>query len=41
MVQNSLVAKKSTFSTFLTSDAVKTKVNQMIAGPAGNKFITS
>lgn len=41
MVQNSLVAKKTTFSTFLTSDAVKTKVNQMIAGPAGNKFITS
>ena len=41
MVQNSLVAKKSTFSTFLTSDAVKTKVNQMIAGPAGAKFITS
>lgn len=41
MVQNSLVAKKSTFSTFLTSDAVKTKINQMIAGPAGAKFITS
>lgn len=41
MVQNSLVAKKSTFSTFLTSDAVKTKVNQMIAGSAGAKFITS
>ena len=40
-VQNSLVAKKSTFLTFLTSDVVKTKVNQIIAGPAGNKFITS
>lgn len=42
-VTNSLVKRnnKQTFSTFLTSDAVKTKINQMIAGPAGGKFITS
>ena len=33
--------KKSTFSTFLTSNAVKTKINQMIAGKDGDKFITS
>ena len=34
-------AKKSTFSTFMTSDAVKNKINQMIAGKDGAKFITS
>lgn len=43
MVTNSLVKKnnKTTFSTFMTSDAVKNKVNQMIAGKDGGKFITS
>lgn len=40
-VQNSLVAKKPTFSAFLTADAVKNKINQMVAGQDGNKFITS
>lgn len=40
-VSNSLVAKKITFSTFITSDAIKTKVNQMVAGRDGAKFITS
>nr|DAJ74741.1 MAG TPA: RecT protein [Caudoviricetes sp.] len=40
-LQNSLVAKKTTFSTFITSDAIKTKVNQMVAGRDGAKFITS
>ena len=40
-VSNSLVAKKTTFSTFITSDAIKTKVNQMVAGRDGAKFITS
>lgn len=38
---NSLVAKKTTFSTFITSDAIKNKVNQMVAGRDGAKFITS
>ena len=41
---NSLTTRKtgkSTFSTFMTSDAVKNKINQMIAGKDGNKFITS
>ncbi|MCD7740518.1 MAG: recombinase RecT [Candidatus Gastranaerophilales bacterium] len=42
MVTNSLTTqKKATFSTFITSDAVKTKINQMIASKDGNKFITS
>ena len=43
MVQNSLTApaKKNTFSMFMTSDAVKNKINQMIAGKDGGKFITS
>lgn len=44
MVTNSLVKKscnKTTFSTFMTSDAVKNKINQMIAGKDGGKFITS
>ncbi len=40
-VSNSLVAKKTTFSTFITSDAIKTKINQMVAGRDGAKFITS
>lgn len=40
-VSNSLVAKKKTFSTFITSDAIKTKINQMVAGRDGAKFITS
>lgn len=40
-VQNSLVEKKPTFSAFLTCDAVKNKVNQMVAGKDGNKFVTS
>lgn len=44
MATNQIVkqtAKKGTFSTFLTSDSVKTKINQMIAGKDGDKFITS
>lgn len=40
-VSNSLVAKKTTFSTFITSDAIKTKINQMVASRDGAKFITS
>ena len=43
MVQNSLqtTEKKNTFSVFMTSDKVKSKINQMIAGKDGAKFITS
>lgn len=41
MVANSLVKPKTTFSTFLTSDAIKKKVNEMVAGKDGNRFITS
>lgn len=41
-ISNSLtVQKKTTFSAYLTSDAVKNKINQMIAGKDGGKFITS
>lgn len=43
-ISNSLAPaekKKTTFSTFMTSDAVKNKVNQMIADKDGVKFITS
>jgi len=42
MVKNTLtVNKKQTFSTFITSDAIKNKVNAMISGKDGGKFITS
>lgn len=40
-ISNTLTPKKQTFSTFITSDAVKNKINQMIAGRDGAKFITS
>lgn len=40
---NSLVKKeeKKTFSAYLTNDAIKGKIQQMIAGKDGEKFITS
>jgi len=44
MIKNNLTApptKKATFSTFITSDAVKNKINAMVAGKDGGKFITS
>ena len=41
MVNNSLVEKKETFSTFITGDAVKKKINEMIGGQDGQRFITS
>jgi len=42
-VKNSLVqqAGKQTFSAFLTQDAVKTKIGQMIGGKDGQRFITA
>lgn len=42
-VNNSLVKKesKTTFSAFLSSDAMKSKINQMIGGQKGQQFITS
>ena len=40
-VTNTLVKKEPSFSTFLTSEAVKNKVNQMVAGANGDKFVTS
>ena len=44
-VTNSLVKSKSgkpqTFSAFLTSDAIKAKINNMIGGKEGQRFITS
>lgn len=41
---NQLVQKqqgKQTFSTFITTDAVKRKINEMIGGKDGQRFITS
>lgn len=42
-ISNSLVKqeKKSTFSVFMSSDAVKNKINQMMSGANGEKFTTS
>lgn len=42
-VQNSLAKKQNggTFSSFLTSDAIKSKINQMVGGKDGQRFITS
>lgn len=42
-VKNSLVARnqKQTFSAYLTQDAVKHKINQMVGGKDGQRFITS
>lgn len=41
-ILNSLTTqKKSTFSVFMASDAVKQKINQMMSGKEGGKFITS
>lgn len=42
-VKNSLVARnqKQTFSAYLTQDAIKTKINQMVGGKDGQRFITS
>lgn len=42
-VQNSLAkqSKKQTFSVFLAQDAVKNKINQMVGGKDGQRFITA
>ena len=42
-VNNSLIPnkKKQTITTFLTGDAVKNKINQMVGGKDGQRFITS
>ena len=42
-VQNSLAkaTQKATFSTFITGDAVKQRINQMIGGNDGQRFVTS
>lgn len=41
-ISNSLTTqKKSTFSVFMASDAVKQKINQMMSGKEGGKFIIS
>lgn len=39
--QNSLVEKKATFSNFLTGDGVRQKINEVIGGKDGQRFITS
>lgn len=42
-VKNSLVqqSQKQTFSAYLTQDAIKNKINQMVGGKDGQRFITS
>jgi len=40
-VENSLVTKKETFSNFITKDGMKAKINQMIGGQDGQRFITA
>ena len=44
-VSNSLVQSRSgkpkTFSAFLTSDAIKHRINEMVGGKDGQRFITS
>lgn len=42
-VKNSLVKKeqKQTFSTFLSTDAMKKKINEMVGGEKGQQFITA
>lgn len=42
-VNNSLTkqAQKATFSTFITSDAIKNRINSMVGGKDGQRFITS
>lgn len=41
MAGNSLAPKKATFSTFLTSDSIKNKVNSIMGGKDGQRFMTS
>ena len=38
---NNKVAKPQTFSAFLTSDAIKNRINSMVGGKDGQRFITS
>lgn len=38
---NTLVKQKSTFSTFLTNDAIKKKINETVGGKNGQRFITA
>ncbi len=42
-VKNSLVqqTKKQTFSAYLTQDAIKNRINQMVGGKDGQRFITA
>ena len=40
-VQNSLTQRKPTFTTFLSGDAVKRKINTIIGGKDGQLFITA
>lgn len=40
-INNSLAPKKQTFSAFLTQDAVKKRINDVIGGKNGQRFITA
>jgi len=41
MVENSLVQKKVTFSNFMASEMARKKINEVIGGKDGQRFITS
>lgn len=41
MTKNSLVKKESTFSNFLTTPAIKSKIAEMVGGESSQGFITS
>lgn len=41
MVTNSLVAKKPDFKNFITADGVKRRINEVIGGKDGQRFITA
>lgn len=40
-INNSLVKRKPTFSAFMTSDGVRTRINQMVGGKDGQRFISA
>ena len=40
-INNSLTQRKATFSTFLTKDAVKNKINQTLGGKDGQRFMSA
>lgn len=40
-VNNSLAPKKQNFGAYLTQDAIKNRINQIVGGKDGQRFITA